>query len=234
MNHGVRTVLRWSRRLARTALGREVIYKTQAKCLKEAHGSKRDPWVICPTSINRDSVIYSFGIGKNISFDLSLINRYGVYVHAFDPTPDSIQWLKSQSLPQQFLPYEYGVADYDGVARFFPPENTKQVSHSIFERPEAAHHAVEVQVYRLPTILEMLGHTAVDILKLDIEGAEYTVIADLIKSKIKVQQLLVEFHHRFPKVGIERTKTTVKMLNNNGFRIFSVSPNGYEYSFIRA
>ena len=35
-------------------------------------------------------------------------------------------------------------------------------------------------VYRLPSIMRMLGHSQLDMLKMDIEGAEYGVIADLL------------------------------------------------------
>jgi len=33
------------------------------------------------------AVVYSLGIGEDISFDLALIEKYGARVHAFDPTP---------------------------------------------------------------------------------------------------------------------------------------------------
>ena len=49
----------------------------------------------------------------------------------------------------------------------------------------------------LSTILEKLGHNRIDILKMDIEGAEYEVIEDIISSTVPIQQVLIEFHHRF-------------------------------------
>ena len=38
----------------------------------------------------------------------------------------------------------------------------------------------------------------IDILKMDIEGAEYDVIDDIINSPVPIAQVLIEFHHRFP------------------------------------
>lgn len=42
-------------------------------------------WVIVPKGIDEQSVVYSFGAGKDISWDLALIKKYGLTIHAFDP-----------------------------------------------------------------------------------------------------------------------------------------------------
>jgi hypothetical protein len=46
-----------------------------------------------------------------------------------------------------------------------------------------------------------------------------------------VDQLLVEFHHRWPEIGLLKTRNTVDQLNSAGFRIFDISPSGEEFSF---
>ena len=71
------------------------------------------------------------------------------------------------------------------------------------------------------------------IVKLDIEGAEYEVIQHIIDRKIKIHQLLIEFHHRFPGIGNKKTKEAIRILNNAGYKIFDVSPSGEEFSFIK-
>lgn len=207
-------------------------YQVQVSCPKERHGTEYGGWTICPTSINQEAIVYSFGVGEDISFDLSIIEEFGVQVYAFDPTPKSIKWLKSQKLPREFKFSEYGIASYDGIASFNPPENPEHVSYTILNRPSTAHNAIEAKVYRLETIMNMLGHEKVDVLKMDIEGAEYEVIEDLVKSDIQIGQLLVEFHHRFENVGVSKTRRAIKSLNEKGFKIFYISPDREEYSFI--
>jgi len=69
---------------------------------------------------------------------------------------------------------------------------------------------------------------------MDIEGAEYGVLADMLTCGIPVKQLLVEFHHRWPQLGIEKTKQAIRALNAAGYRIFSVSPSGEEYGSCRS
>jgi hypothetical protein len=90
-----------------------------------------------------------------------------------------------------------------------------------------------VEVRRLATLMRDLGHRSIDVLKMDIEGAEYEVIDDILGSRLQIEQILVEFHHRLPGVGIDRTRRAVRNLNEAGYRIFFASDTGEEYSFIR-
>ena len=81
-----------------------------------------------------------------------------------------------------------------------------------------------------------LGHDHIDLLKIDIEGAEYGVIENLMHERVDIRQLLVEFHHHDHHVdgmSAERTKEAVENLNRAGFKIFHVTPRGEEYSFIK-
>ena len=68
---------------------------------------------------------------------------------------------------------------------------------------------------------------------MDIEGAEYEVLEGLLDSPILPTQLLVEFHHRFVKDGLNRTYELIGKLRNAGYRIFAISEIGREVSFLR-
>jgi FkbM family methyltransferase len=195
---------------------------------REFHGSAYGGWTISPPV---QGIVYSFGVGEDVSFEQSLGAKYDVPIFAFDPTPRSIEWAKTQNLPRQFRFLEYGVADYDGTARFYAPENPEHVSHSII--PNENTKAIDVPMKRLQTILAELGHTTIDVMKFDIEGAEYAVLDDMLRSTLRPRQLLVEFHHRFPQVGAYHTGRMVRKLRANGYQIFAISKTGEEYSFMK-
>src|SRR4051812_17502788 len=110
--------VRRARHFIRALVGREVYVPLQEHCPTICLGSRDARWCICPLNLREDSVVYSFGVGTDISFDLELIDRFGVQVHAFDPTPRSISWLKSQNLPDRFIFHDYGVSDHDGTSIF--------------------------------------------------------------------------------------------------------------------
>ncbi len=214
----------------RAARGRDIVLAPQVDCTTLTLGNAGAAWTFCPDGLFERSVVYSFGVGEDISFDLGLIQRFGVTVHGFDPTPRSVAWVGAQSLPHPFVFHPYGVAAQDGVRRFAPPRNARYVSHTLLHRGSPG-NAIAVTVQRLSTILRTLGHSRIHLLKMDIEGAEYEVLDDLLDSELEVEQLLVEFHHRWPEVGVAKTKRTIHQLNEAGYRIFSVSASGEEYGF---
>jgi len=181
--------------------------------------------------LSADSIVYSFGIGRDVSFDLSLIDTFGMTVHGFDPTPRSRQWVTHQDLPSRFVFHDVGVADSDGVARFFPPESPEHSSYSLCNNP-AGDEGLEAPVRRLTTIAAELGHTHIDLLKMDIEGAEYEVLEDLGRTGFPVHQLLVEFHGRYFPEGDRKTDEAIRLLRAAGFRLFHVASNKLDHSFL--
>lgn len=229
----LRRAYRRVRHEIRCALGRDIRFPVQLHVEAHRHGSEYGGWWVCATDLSADSIVYSLGIGTDITFDLSMIEALGVAVHAFDPTPGSVDYLKSTALPDGFHWRQYGVGGHDGLARFFRPDNPLHISHTLVAQTRTHAEAIEVEVRRLSTIMRELGHAAVDVLKMDIEGAEYDVLDDILEHQLPVRQILVEFHHRFPGVGMDRTRQAVRRLNDAGYRIFAVSDTGEEYSFIQ-
>lgn len=229
---GIRSNIKRLKVLAKAVVGKEIIVKPDLICMKERFGSDDCGWEVVTTNIDSDSIIYSFGVGEDASFDLELIERFNTTIQAFDPTPKSIEWVKKQYFPDRFVMHDFGIAAIDGIAHFNPPENPNHVSHTLLKRPLTKSKSILVPVKRLSTIMNELGHKQIDILKMDIEGAEYDVIEDISKSEVRPRQILVEFHHRFPGVGIEKTKDAIEKLKSMGYALFSVSSKNEEFCFI--
>jgi FkbM family methyltransferase len=221
------------RRILYIIIGKDVFYKRQVKCISERHGSAHGGWIICPTHVNEHSIIYSFGIGTDISFELSVSQKYRPEIHAFDPTPRSIEWVKKQNISNKVILHEYGLADRDGTVKFYPPDNPEFISHSIYNHQYSQKNSIEVPVKRLNTIMQELNHSRIDILKMDIEGSEYQVVEDILDSQIEIYQILIEFHHRFSNIDVQLTKNAIQNLNNHPYKIFYSSPLGEEYCFIK-
>lgn len=190
-------------------------------------------WAVCTEGLGPESVIYSLGVGVDISFDLDAIETLGAEVHAFDPTPASLAWLETQDTPDALMVHPYAVGAQDGTATFFAPKNPNFISHSMVPHAQTATEAVEVPVRRLSTLMEGLGHDQIDLLKIDIEGAEYEMLRDLSASGVEVRQVLVEFHHQFGGLDPSMTRDAIARLGAMGLRCFYTSPNGNECSFIR-
>jgi FkbM family methyltransferase len=220
------------RRMLRALVGRDWFPRLELRCRTERFGSDYGGWDVAVSELGKDSVVYSFGIGEDVTFDVALIARFGLTVHAFDPTPRSLRWVEQQRLPPQFVLHDFGLADRDGTLSFYPPENAAHVSHTILDRGATRARAINAPMRRLDSIMRELGHQRVDLLKLDIEGAEYGVIEDLERCDRRPGQILVEFHHRFPGVGIAKTKAAHAAMRRMGYRVFAVSRSGAEYGFL--
>lgn len=173
---------------------------------------------VCVDRLREGSIVYSVGVGEDIVFDLQLIEQYGVEIFAFDPTPKSIHWVQQQDTPPQFHFYGYGLGAQDGDLTLYLPENPEHVSLSVVQKHDEA-EAITLPMKRLQTIMAELGHTHIDLLKLDIEGAEYDVVDDIVRSDVPIAQLSIEFHHRFPGLDIRQTKEAVARLQAHGYAV---------------
>lgn len=225
--------IQFLKRIVKAALGREPFVRRDVHVTTQRLGSTYGGWHVVPEGITADSVVYSFGIGEDISFDTAFIAMYGTTIHAFDPTPKSLAWLRTQTLPPRLIVHDYGIAAFDGQIAFYPPENDAHVSHTVLNRPATKDRAIHVPVKRLCTIMSELGHTSLDVLKMDIEGAEYDVIDDMLSSGIRPRQVLIEFHHRFPNVGVAKTTRAIQKLREAGYGLCSVSSSNEEFGFLR-
>ena len=205
----------------------------QVQCPKEYLGTAYGGWWYNPELINGDSIVYSFGAGEDVSFDIGLTEKHGCRVHCFDPTPKAVNYMRNSELPDRLRFYEFGVADHDGKAVFCAPANPNHASYRMRKKENTPGTGVEAEVRRVSSIMKMLGHDRIDLIKLDIEGCEYEVIEDVVRTDIGIGQILVEFHTRFfnGEEGAEKRAKAIDSLNGKGFRIFHVTSQD-EYSFI--
>jgi FkbM family methyltransferase len=226
----VRRTLRWLKRLVKPPI---VVGAVSHRCPTLRLGTDYGGWTINPDLITNHSIIYSAGIGEDASWDLAMIQRFGVTIHGFDPTPRSIKWVTQSGMPPGFRMHPFGLAPKDGELVFHAPINPAHVSLSVVERDQQTERVV-LPVREIAGIMKELGHDHLDILKMDIEGSEYDVIADLLERKIPIRQLLVEYHHRFPNIGNDKTQASIDLLERHGYRLFNISASAEEYSFLKA
>jgi FkbM family methyltransferase len=208
--------------------------RVQVRRALQAIGSEYGGYSLDPSLIGPGAVVYSLGVGQDISFDLGLIQRYGLTVHAFDPTPRVKTWLASQVLPEQFHFHDVGIADFDGDGIFYLPPGQDHISHSLIRARQYSRDSIQVPMIRLHTAMQRLGHNRIDLLKVDIEGAEYTVLQDLIQERIPVTQILIEFHHRLSSVGTRATKRMLSLLEDYGMKVCHVCPRMEVFTLVRA
>jgi FkbM family methyltransferase len=205
----------------------------QITCKKEWYGNQYGGFYVNPNIINNSSIVYSFGIGEDISFDNTIIEKHNAKVFGFDPTPKSIKWIESQNTSSNFTFFDFGIDIENGIKIFNLPENDEHVSGSIYNPNHVSDlKKVEVKMKTFKSIVESLKHKKIDVIKMDIEGSEYSVLEDILSSNIDIGQVLVEFHDRFFDDGKLKSKRIIKKLKQHNFLIFGISQSKEEISFI--
>lgn len=167
-------------------------------------GSDYGGWFTDVSSLTPESIVYSFGVGDDISWDREILKYCPVY--AFDPDPKCHEWLGKKShewsgeqqMPNTFIFSPIGLSTYDGTQRFYDALKEGKINSSTVKKGSRYY---EAWVRSLPSIMEKLGHSRIDILKMDIEGSEFAVIPHI--AHLPIKQLLVEIHTDFYRYGLK-------------------------------
>jgi len=214
-------------------------------------GTDYGGWTIPVTLLGKDSICYLAGAGTDISFDTTLARRLGCPIWIFDPTPRSQQHfdelIKAAAEYKTFyvypeIPYDIdaasarllhfipiGLWSRTDMVKFFAPKNETHVSHSISNLQDTDHY-FEAKVQRLRDIMQARGHQRLDLLKLDIEGAEFEVLDTILADGIDITLLCVEFHP--DKDGSKaRIQSTLDKLADHGFRI--IARDEMDFTFLK-
>lgn len=198
-------------------------------------GSSYGGFYIFPLKSLKNGTVFSFGIGEDISFDCKLIELFDeIAIYGFDPTPKSCKWVENNCKDLKnfkFLPY--GISTCDGAQDFYLPNNPHHVSGSLVRNVNTG-RKIQVEFKKIQSIMNETGIKKVDILKLDIEGAELDVISDILKSGFECTQFCVEFHYRFwKKHKYFKLYRIRKMLNRYGYYVAAVSRTYEEVTFVK-
>jgi FkbM family methyltransferase len=200
---------------------------TQARSDLIRLGTSYGGWWVPSALLNEHSVCYSGGVGTDISFDLGLINQFACEVWGFDPTPASIAWVKSLNPGGRFHHVPIGLGGECRVERFYAPRDNAHVSHSVVNL-QKTDKFFEAEVKTIGQVMADLGHSAIDLLKLDIEGAEHETIEAMLMNTIRPAVLCIELDQPEPfRSGMR----TVGRIRAAGYDL--VKLDGLNLTFVR-
>ncbi|GAB0497638.1 hypothetical protein MMPV_008975 [Pyropia vietnamensis] len=200
--------------------------------------TSEEGWYFCDAPSLRNGLVYTVGVGRNIRWDEAMIKEFNTTHHGFDPTPRSTSFFLDtpSRLPPGFFFHPMGLGVTDGeLAMELPDGNTDSFVPSALGLAGGKRH-VTVPVRTLSTLLANSGHSWVDVLKVDIEGAEGDVVQSWADagSTIPADQVLLELHGRYFPGATGRTfaTTVVQNMQRCGFTLFYQTH--FEYSFVRS
>jgi FkbM family methyltransferase len=180
-------------------------------------------WTVVTSHLGPDAVIYSGGVGEDITFERELIRRFGVKIHIFDPSPVAKRTI--------------ALANTDRL--LFKPVGLAASAAANFSVGGGADSSIWLKAggseslpcTSLTQEMKLNGHDSIDLLKIDIEGFEYEVLESCLSENIHIQQICVEFHDFFPDIPKARTNQMIRDLKAHGFVL--IHRHRHDHTFLR-
>ena len=168
-------------------------------------------WWVCADLLESDRdraggkcSVYSFGIKDDWSFDETMSDKFGCDVHGFDPSPAGLEskaGFEKGSSRRHYHEWGLGSTDmthHPGTVPFRWP------GMDYLEAPNTNAWTLK----SISSTMRALGDERVALLKIDVEGAEWFAMDDIISlvRQRKVAQLAIELHFD-DKYSVERHET---------------------------
>ncbi|KAE8602707.1 hypothetical protein XENTR_v10014089 [Xenopus tropicalis] len=173
------------------------------------------PWTVCLDEKfnlahqirNKQCRVYSLGLGEDDNnFEVNMASR-GCEVHRFDPSIASTQIHEGERLWHHRLSIDWRDP-----------------------KPAIATHKLHITTKKLGTILNEFGHWKIDVLKADMESAEWKILENLILEGVveQIGQLIFEIHLHWPGFEVSGNDSSVvrywyslfKELERKDFKLF--------------
>jgi FkbM family methyltransferase len=189
-------------------------------------GTDYGGWWLPESILRPGAVAYCAGAGDDISFDLALHDR-GMRVVTIDPTPRAVSHANAVAPKNdRFVFVPVGLWDTAEELRFYYPRDLTAVNYSVVNLQRTSEYFT-AKAKTLRGLMDELGDNHIDVLKLDIEGAEHRVIESFIADGVRPVVVCVEFDQPDPLRSVLRS---IRLLQQSGYRLIRIE--GWNYTFV--
>jgi FkbM family methyltransferase len=154
--------------------------------------------ILHDADINSDSVVVDVGAYTGV-WAQHMVDRYDPVIYAFEPNPQSFEQLQQKAAENsKLIPLCYGLGDEDLTVDFTmkglgSSMCDERSSHSDIER-------IQVEIAAIDRVWEDLKLGQVDLMKINIEGAEFPLLDKMIRTGLmqRVGCFMIQFHEWHP------------------------------------
>ena len=167
-------------------------------------------------------IIYSFGVGNDITFDTTAADEFGVPIYMYDPTPGVALLMKEREADERLVFRNEGIYSREAELKFYTSD--KSLNSSLYPIYGKTDHQV-VRCRTLASFMEENGHQSIDILKMDVEGVADDVLTQIMdETDIRPKQIVTEFEIKGienPLTYLPKILSMAQKLKDNGYLIFN-------------
>lgn len=168
---------------------------------------------------NKKMAVIDLGAHVGIYSLYAALKNKNAKIYAFEPDSDNFKQLcrniKINKLEDRIFPFKKAISKENKKMNFYLHDRSSR-AHSIFEKSK---NKVVVNSINLSKIFKILKIKNCDILKVDIEGAEYEVLYNSPQTLNKINMIFIECHDYSNTRKDYNKEEMKKFLQNNGFKI---------------
>jgi FkbM family methyltransferase len=169
--------------------------------------------------LDENSIVFDLG-GYHGDFGNEIYNKYKSKVYIFEPVEDYYKIIKEKFKNNRSIEvFHYGLSDKDGSFEIFVSESLSSIYNNVGKKEN-------IHLKSITSFINENNITHIDLIKINIEGGEFDVLPELIKTNFinKITDLQVQFH-TFADNAINRREEIRGLLSKTH------SPT-YDYWFI--
>ena len=179
---------------------------------------------ICTNDINNHSLVVDLGANKG-AFSKKMVDEFKVTAFAIEANRRLCNEIKNDKIEV----FNYAVTNADQLIDFYISDNDESSSiMEDFQGKWGNYEKITVEGITWKSLLKKLKLTerTIDILKIDIEGAELELIELMDKEDFnKIKQITIEYHDWLNSGLHERTVSCIRKLVKHGFLSYTDVPD---------
>ncbi len=211
-------------------IGRDIYYKFGV--YSENHISQ---WLLKNLDIKDNDLIID--IGANIGwYSLTLSSKSKPRIVAFEPDTINYKTLQENiriNGKDNVKAFNKAISDQEGVLTLYLYKNYNPGRHSFIKQANSVGTA-EVPIVPLDAFLEKegFGDGSIKLIKIDIEGYEYTALKAALKTLGRAQHILTEFSPYMMRDIGQEPVDYINLLQSAGFKLKLIDEHGLSESDI--
>jgi len=186
-------------------------------------------WIMPEGVVEPSWTCYCVGAGGDVTFDLDLVRRYGATVRAVEPVPGYVQEaIEAGRGEPRYSVHQAAITTADGPVRMQVTHDSGSRSVSLAGLYESDTF-VELPGRSLASLMSELGDDHIDLLKLDVEGAEYDLLPTLDLRGFGVKVFAIQLHHTGT---VAQARALINHLHDQGYEPVACKP-AVKLTFVR-